>query len=139
MKVTFVFTTAGSPLEVTTVEVAAGFTARDSAAEVLPAKLRSPAQVAVMECEPRAKFATEIWAALLERFAAPSEVAPSKNVTAPVAWPPTMEGATVAVKITACPNDAGLELALADTVEPAGLIVSVNAAKVLAMSFASPL
>lgn len=133
VNVTLFFTSDGFALDVSTVEVAAGFTTSESGAEVLPAKLRSPAYEAVIECDPRVRLATESCAALFERLAVPSEFPPSKNVTAPLAWSPLMEGMTVAVKTTACPNVAGLGLAPTVTVEPAGLIVSVNAVEVLAI------
>lgn len=100
---------------------------------MLPAKFLSPAYEAVIEWGPGVRFATEICAALFERLAAPSELDPSKNVTAPLAWSPLMEGTTVAVKTTACPNDAGLALAPTLTEELAGVTVSVNALEVLAV------
>lgn len=101
VKVTVLFTRIGFALGVTTVEVAAGFTTSENAADVLPEKFRSPAYVTVIECAPSAKFPTETCAALLERFALPSDVPPSKNVTAPVARVPLTEGTTVAVSVTA--------------------------------------
>ena len=42
------------------------------------------------------------------------------------------EGTTVAVRMTGCPNDAGLEITPTVTEELAGFIVSVNAPDVLA-------
>jgi hypothetical protein len=56
-----------------------------SADEVLPPKFASPAYFAVMECDPALKFEIETPAELFERYATPSDVAPSKNVTCPVA------------------------------------------------------
>ena len=132
VKVTLALTRDGFALDATTVEVAAGFTTSESAAEVLPAKLRSPEYEAVIECEPRAKFDTEIWVTSLERLPVPRELVPSKNVTVPVARVPLTEGTTVAVRMTGCPNDAGLELTPTATEELAGFIVSVNAPEVLA-------
>jgi len=127
------FTRIGFALDVSTVEVAAGFTVSGSAADVLPEKFRSPVYVAVMECEPSAKFPTEICATLLERFAAPSELVPSKKVTVPLARSPLTEGATLAVNVTVWPNDAGFALAPTLTDELAGFIVCVNTLEVLAV------
>jgi hypothetical protein len=71
-------------------------------------------------------------ATLFDRVAVPREVLPSKNVTAPLAKSPLMEGTTVAVNVTAWPYDAGFGLAPTVTEELAGFTVSVNALEVLA-------
>ena len=102
-----------------------------NAADVFPAKFASPAYLAVIECEPGDKFGMENCTALFDKLAAPSEVVPSKNVTAPLAWSPVIEGVTEAVSVMACPNVAGFKLAAIDTVELAGFTVSVNALDVL--------
>jgi hypothetical protein len=133
VKVTVLFTRIGFALEVSAVEVAAGFTTSASAADVLPVKFRSPAYVTVIECEPRAKFPTEIWAPLFERKAVPTELDPSKNVTVPVARVPLTEGTTVAVNVTVWPNEAGFRFVPTVMDELAGLTVSVNALEVLAV------
>jgi len=52
VKVTVLLTRIGFALEVSAVEVAAGFTTSASAADVLPVKFRSPAYALVIECEP---------------------------------------------------------------------------------------
>src|SRR5215469_1507867 len=102
-----------------------------NAADVFPAKFASPAYLAVIECEPGAKFEMENCAALLDKLAPPSEVVPSKNVTAPLAWSPLMEGVTEAVSVMVCPNVAGFKLTETETVELAGPTVSVRALELL--------
>ena len=100
MKVTDMPTRTGFAVEVTTVDVAAGFTVSVSAADELP-KLRSPLYEAVIECEPAAKLVTESCAILFDTLAVPSELLPSKNVTVPLARSPLKDGTTVAVNVTA--------------------------------------
>src|SRR5438045_3380855 len=53
--------------------------------DVLAEKLPSPLYFAVMECDPADRLASESCAELLETVAAPKDVAPSRNVTVPVA------------------------------------------------------
>ena len=56
-------------------------------ADVLPANFESPPYCAVSVCDPKESVGTESCARLFETLAVPSEVAPSKNVTVPVADP----------------------------------------------------
>ena len=71
----------------TVVVVTDGLTVSMTEAEVLPANFVSPLYCAVSVCEPKESVGTEICARLFETFAVPSDVAPSKNVTVPVADP----------------------------------------------------
>ena len=85
----------------------------------------------MIECEPRERL-TGSCATLLERFAEPSEVDPSKKVTVPLARSPLMEGATLAVKVIVWPYEPGLGLAATETDVLAGFMLCVNALEVLA-------
>jgi hypothetical protein len=73
---------------------------------VLPAKLALPPYTAVIECFPllSSEVDNDAWPPL--RDIVPSDVAPSKNCTVPVA----VEGDTVAAKVTWDPLLDGLEL-----------------------------
>ena len=81
-----------------------------TAIDVLVVKFASPAYIAVIECDPTAstlvaKVATP--EALIATV--PRTVAPSLNVTLPVAvFAPKTFGETVAVNVTDCPALAGL-------------------------------
>ena len=70
----------------------------------------------------------------------PSVVAPSLKVTVPVGVPaPGAVAATVAVKVTACPNTDGLAEEESAVVVLAMFTVCVSAEDVLAEKLASPL
>ena len=92
-----------------TVAVGMGLTFCVTTAEVFVLKLASPLYTAVSECD--AAESVEVvkvaWPEL--RVLVASEVAPSLNVTVPVGVPtPGATTATVAVKVTDCPKQAGL-------------------------------
>ena len=90
-----------------------------------------------MECGPTARKAVVREAMPEEpRVAAPRLVAPSRNVTVPVGVPPGE--LTVAVKVTACPNTAGLAEEIDVTVVEAIFTVCDNGDEVLALKFVSP-
>src|SRR5439155_1301539 len=102
-------TTAGFADDATVVVVDALPMVWLSAADVLPVKPVSPAYCAVIVC---AATARELVASVAWRAAfsapAPSDVAPSKNVTVPVGVAlPEATAFTVAVNVTACPTTAG--------------------------------
>ena len=71
----------------TVVVVVAALIVSVTGAEMLPANFVSPLYCAVSICEPKESVGTESCARLFETLAVPSEVAPSKNVTVPVADP----------------------------------------------------
>ena len=120
---------------------AAGVMVSITAAEVLPAKFALALYLAVIECVPTvsvdvAKVATP------PPFSVPvpSVVAPSRKVTVPVGVPEVLD-VIVAVNVTGEPLEAETaELTNAAVVAmAAGVIVSVNAADVLAANLESPL
>ena len=71
-------------------------------------KFVSPPYTAVMECGPGAREEAANVATPALSAPVPSVVAPSLNVTVPVAVPlPGATAATVAVNVTPCPNTDG--------------------------------
>jgi len=68
-----------------------------------------------MECVPTVNVVTVSWAELFERAAEPSEVAPSMNVTVPVALPPNA-GWIAADSVIDCPKTDGFALEAATVV-----------------------
>ena len=66
--------------------------------------------------------------------AVPRVVVPSLNVTLPEA----VDGVTVAVSVTVCPNEDGFGDPVRVVVEEAWLTVCVSVAEMLAASFVSP-
>jgi len=82
---------------------AALLTACVSGAEVLVKKLLSPLYFAVIECGPAASADVDSCAVPPLSAITPSDVAPSRNCTVPVA----LEGDTVAVNVTDCPTVDG--------------------------------
>src|ERR1041384_1446671 len=88
-----------------------------------------------MECEPAASDEIASAASPPLTVADPSEVAPSRNCTVPVAD----AGATVAVNVTDCPTAEGFAEEPSVTVEAALFTVCETAAEVLVAVFASPL
>ena len=77
---------------------------------MLPVKFVSPPYTAVMECGPGAREEAANVATPALSAPVPSVVAPSLNVTVPVAVPlPGDTAATVAVNVTDCPNTDGFE------------------------------
>jgi hypothetical protein len=72
----------------------------------------------VIECDPTVRLDVDSVALPTLRVPLPNEMAPSKNVTVPVA----VEGDTVAVKVTDCPTVDGLRL------DPRPVVVFVFAA-----------
>ena len=58
-------------------------------------------------CKPKDNVGTESCAVLFETFTVPSDVAPSKNVTVPVAEP-LPGGCTEATRVSVWPYAAGL-------------------------------
>lgn len=119
-------------LEASVVVVLAVLTVSTRAPDVLPVKFPSPLYFAVIECVPPRSGETLSCALLLETVADPSDVAPSKNVTLPVALPPLIDGNTVAVNVTVDPYATGFWLDAIVMLEETGFTVSVNAAEVLA-------
>jgi hypothetical protein len=85
--------------------------------------------VAVIEWLPTARPEVETDALPPLKVAVPSEVAPSKNCTVPVAT----EGRTVAENVTDCPDVEGLTLEARLVVEAAWLTVSDTLPEVLEM------
>ena len=81
----------------------------------------------MIEWVPTARLELENVATPALRVPLPSAVAPSKNVTVPVA----ADGETVAVKVTICPEVDGLRLDVAVVVVPALFTVCDRAAEVL--------
>ena len=90
-----------------------------------------------MECEPTAKFETESTAELLVKFAAPSEVVPSWNVTMPVATPANA-GCIAAERITVWPKTAGFTLDDTATALEAAFTLCARPADVLPVRYALP-
>src|ERR1044071_8674180 len=88
-----------------------------------------------MEWEPAASDEIAKAATPPLTVAVPSDVAPSRNCTVPVAD----VGATVAVNVTDCPTTDGFADEASVTVEAALFTVCGTAAEVLAAVFASPL
>src|SRR5689334_6842520 len=91
---------AGFSDEVSEVVVAAWLTVCATAAEVLAALLLSPPYTAVCECVPTVSVVVEKLAVPPATVPVPIVVAPSLNVTVPVAF----EGVTVAVSVTDVPK-----------------------------------
>ena len=90
------------------VAVLAWFTVCDNAEEVLLVKFVSPLYVAVIECEPMVSVEIESVAVFPASAPVPMIVAPSLNVTVPVAVPdPGATAATVAVNVTDWPEVEG--------------------------------
>jgi len=106
VKVTGCPVRAGLSLDVNVIVVAALFTVCESGGDVLPVWEPSPLYCAVMECVPTASVDVENVATLLPfSVDEPSVMAPSMNVTVPVA---PDSGLTVAENVTCCPNADGL-------------------------------
>src|SRR6266481_366616 len=129
---------AGFKLDATAVVVAAWFTVCVTAPDVLAVKLPSPLYFAVMECEPTDRLDSESWAMLLETVAVPKEVAPSRNVTAPVTAPPA-DGTTTAVNTTVWLKVDGFIFGETVVTVTDGFTVSMTGAEVLPANFVSPL
>jgi hypothetical protein len=87
-----------------------------------------------MECDPTLKAEVERNATPPLRLAIPSEAVPSKNCTVPVA----VEGETVAVNFTVCPETDGLTLEESEVDVPALFTVCVKTGEVLPEKPAPP-
>src|ERR1700674_2513113 len=86
----------------------------------------------------RLEVVKEAWPAF--SVAVPSVAAPSMNVTVPVGVPePGAFAVTVAVKVAACPNTAGLADAASAVALAAWFTAWLSAADVLVVKLASPL
>jgi hypothetical protein len=146
VKVTVCPTTEGDGVETTVVVVPVLLTTCEYAAEVLPAKLPSPLYTAVMECVPPASGVVFVAFGMLSvadppatTVEVPIVVAPSLNVTVPVAVPAPVEAFSVAVNVTVCPTTEG------DGVETTAVVVGVllttceYTGEVLLAKFPSPL
>jgi hypothetical protein len=94
----------------------------------------------VIECEPAFKPAAAVVKrpTLPERAAEPICTPLSRNVTVPVAVP-LVDGCTVAVNVTDCPNEEGFALALTAVVVMAWLTVCERTEELLPLKLASPL
>jgi hypothetical protein len=119
--------------EATEVVVAAARTDWVSAVDVLAVKLVSPAKTAVIERSPTGSEVTVSDAIPAESSVAlPRGTAPSKKVTIPVGVPaPGACGATVAVKVTDCPNTGEAADETTEVVVAAALTVCVSTEDVL--------
>lgn len=110
---------------------------RLNAAEVLAAKLASPAYCAVIVWLPSVRVVVAN-VAMLEAFSAlvPNVAAPSRNVIIPVGVPAVLD-VTVAVNVTDCPNVAEFSDD-ATVVAEVALTVWLSAVDVLPLKLASP-
>ena len=112
-----------------------GLTVCVKAIDVLVLKFVSPLYLAVIECEPAVSAEVDNCAVPPLSATTPSEVAPSRNCTVPVAF----DGETVAVNMTLWPYVDGFRLDDTLVVVECGLTVCVSGADVLVLKFASPL
>ncbi len=103
------------------------FTVCVMAGDVLPLQLLSPPYVAVIGWLPTMRVEVDKVALPPLNVPLPSVVAPSKNVTVPVA----VDGETVAVKVTICPEVDGLRPDVVVVVVAALFTVCERAAEVL--------
>ena len=99
VKVTLCLRFDGLLFEVSAVVVLALFTVCESVGDVLPENEASPPYTAVIECEPAARDEVEKLAVPPATVDVPRVVAPSLNVTVPVAE----EELIVAMKVTDAP------------------------------------
>ena len=106
-----------------------------SGAEVLPVKLVSPLNVAVMKCDPTARVEVVSEAVAPLRATVPSELPLSKNCTVPVG---PENGLIVAVKVTGCPNNEGSSDEINAVAVLAGFTACETADDVLPVKLALP-
>src|SRR5213080_4273274 len=105
------------------------FTVCVSLEEVLPLKLASPPYDALIEWEPTASvLVTNVAWPELFSVPVPRVLEPSLKVTVPVGVPaPGLFAATVAVKVTGCPNTDGWTEEVSPVVVPGSVVVVVDA------------
>jgi len=140
----------GAPLDAEAAELtnavvvavaAAGVMVSITAAEVLPAKFALALYLAVIECVPTVSVdVPKVATPLPFSVPVPSVVAPSRKVTVPVGVPEVLD-MIVAVNVTGEPLEAEtaeLTNVAVVAMAAAGVIVSVNAADVLAVKLESP-
>jgi hypothetical protein len=102
-------------------------------------KLLSPAYAAVKLCAPASNELVLITALpVASRLAVPIGPAPSENVTVPLGIPEPLKAATVAVRVTVCPREAGFGLPDKLVVLAVFVTVCEVAAEVDPKKFASP-
>ena len=108
-------------------------------ADVLPAKLASPAYRAVIECAPAINAVPAVvnCADPPDKFPVPSCVVPSRKVTVPVGELPEA-GCTVVVNVTLCPYVDGFRLELTAVEVTALFTVCAKTPDVLPARFAFP-